>query len=310
MNYPGGKNGSGTYQRIINLIPPHRVYIETHLGSGAVLRNKKPARRNFGIDLNFDILHEVATKVLADPQVLYDVYLPAAASADRRVRACIVDRAGAAPSPEPAIHASTTGSDDTAGTTARNDDLDDTAKASDPSWRFYCMDSLQFLKTYQFRGDEFVYADPPYVMGSRRNQRRLYQFEYDDADHVELLDVLKALPCQVMISGYQSDLYADHLAGWNIVTFDAITRGGSMATEYLWMNYDQPVVLHDFSHLGDDYRQRERIKRKADRLVEKFRGLDETEALAILSALLETKTASKIVKSDGATRYRQLQQYW
>jgi len=36
--YPGGKGGSGVYQKIINLIPPHDVYIETHLGGGSIMR--------------------------------------------------------------------------------------------------------------------------------------------------------------------------------------------------------------------------------------------------------------------------------
>ena len=36
MTYPGGKGGNGFYQKIINLIPPHDVYIETHLGGGAI----------------------------------------------------------------------------------------------------------------------------------------------------------------------------------------------------------------------------------------------------------------------------------
>lgn len=31
-------------------MPPHEVYIETHLGGGAVLRNKKPALRSIGLD--------------------------------------------------------------------------------------------------------------------------------------------------------------------------------------------------------------------------------------------------------------------
>lgn len=43
MNYPGGKNGDGVYQAIINQLPPHNVYIEPFLGSGAILRFKKPA---------------------------------------------------------------------------------------------------------------------------------------------------------------------------------------------------------------------------------------------------------------------------
>ncbi len=33
-------------------MPPHEVYIETHLGSGAVMRNKRPARSNIGIEID------------------------------------------------------------------------------------------------------------------------------------------------------------------------------------------------------------------------------------------------------------------
>lgn len=50
MRYPGGKGKC--FQHIINLMPPHQTYIESHLGGGAVLRNKKPAKHNFGIDID------------------------------------------------------------------------------------------------------------------------------------------------------------------------------------------------------------------------------------------------------------------
>ncbi|WP_256897910.1 DNA adenine methylase [Pseudomonas syringae] len=50
MKYPGGKGKC--YQRLINLMPPHQTYIESHLGAGAVMRHKKPAARNIGIDLD------------------------------------------------------------------------------------------------------------------------------------------------------------------------------------------------------------------------------------------------------------------
>src|SRR5688572_15356621 len=58
MVYPGGKNGSGVYQTIINLMPPHEVYIEPFLGSGAILRMKRPALRNIGIDRDPDALKQ------------------------------------------------------------------------------------------------------------------------------------------------------------------------------------------------------------------------------------------------------------
>ena len=48
MTYPGGKNGAGIYQRIINHMPPHKTYIEAFLGSGAVLRNKRLCQKHWG----------------------------------------------------------------------------------------------------------------------------------------------------------------------------------------------------------------------------------------------------------------------
>lgn len=52
MNYPGGKGLS--FKKFINLMPPHDVYIETHLGGGSIIRKKRPAKRNITIELNPD----------------------------------------------------------------------------------------------------------------------------------------------------------------------------------------------------------------------------------------------------------------
>lgn len=54
MRYPGGKGKC--YQHLINLMPRHQVYIESHLGGGAVLRHKKGASRNIGIDIDPAVL--------------------------------------------------------------------------------------------------------------------------------------------------------------------------------------------------------------------------------------------------------------
>lgn len=54
MRYDGGK---GTcYPQLINLMPPHQRYIETHLGGGAVMRYKRPAVEQIGVDLDANVI--------------------------------------------------------------------------------------------------------------------------------------------------------------------------------------------------------------------------------------------------------------
>lgn len=52
MGYLGAKSVSGAFQAIIAAMPPHDTYIETHLGSGAVMRAKPAAAASIGIDLD------------------------------------------------------------------------------------------------------------------------------------------------------------------------------------------------------------------------------------------------------------------
>lgn len=54
MRYPGGKGRS--YPQLLNLMPPHKTYIETHLGGGAVMRHKRPALRQIGIDVDYHVI--------------------------------------------------------------------------------------------------------------------------------------------------------------------------------------------------------------------------------------------------------------
>lgn len=50
--YLGAKSGSGVCQAIVAQMPPHDTYIETHLGTGAVMRAKAPAARSIGIEID------------------------------------------------------------------------------------------------------------------------------------------------------------------------------------------------------------------------------------------------------------------
>ena len=217
MGYYGGKGASGTYQKLISLIPPHDTYIETHLGSGAVMKHKRPANQNIGIDLDQDVLatHEYGRHV--------------------------------------------------------------TLKE---------MDAVAFLRSFSFTGNEFIYSDPPYLQETRQSSRKHYRFDYNTEQHIDLLNTLKSIPCQVMISGYQSRLYEILLKNWHTAQFATRTRSGSIATEWIWMNYSTPKELHDFSFAGSNFRERERIKRKTNRWLMKLRSLPIIEKQALVQALI------------------------
>jgi hypothetical protein len=145
-------------------------------------------------------------------------------------------------------------------------------------------DTVSFLKSYPFTGKELVYCDPPYIRETRKKYYPLYKYEYSLSHHIELLEVIKSLPCMVMISGYESPLYKESLSAWHTHFFQAATHHG-MATEWIWMNYSKPVHLHDYRYLGNNFREREKIKLKLKRSVARFKSMPVIERQALLSAL-------------------------
>jgi DNA adenine methylase len=63
--------------------------------------------------------------------------------------------------------------------------------------------------------DTLIYADPPYLMETRT--QKMYAHEMSVEDHLEMLDVLKAHPGPVVISGYENSTYDKHLKKWKQV---------------------------------------------------------------------------------------------
>jgi site-specific DNA-adenine methylase len=222
MRYPGGKGGAGVYQKIINLIPPHRVYVEAFAGGGNIFERKRPAASSILVE--------------RDPAV-------ARLWRERAPAATVVEG-----------------------------------------------DALQWLAARDWSGDEFVYLDPPYVLGTRTKQK-IYQFEMSDADHLELVSLLAAMSdrgVRWMLSGYRNAIYdeAARAHGWRREDFQAMTRGG-LRTESLWMNYEAPAAIADYSYVGSNFRERERIKRKVARWKQRLQQLDSLERAALLAAMAE-----------------------
>ena len=95
--------------------------------------------------------------------------------------------------------------------------------------------AVELIKRYDTE-DVFIYADPPYLHGTRKNY--LYKHEMKDADHEKLLNVLVKHPGKILLSGYDNDMYNDVLQGWNKVQKNTRAEGGRARTETLWMNYE------------------------------------------------------------------------
>lgn len=141
----------------------------------------------------------------------------------------------------------------------------------------------QFLAEYEYQGRELVYSDPPYLHHTRTSKRR-YRFDYDEADHIELLSVLKTLPCNVILSGYPSSLYDERLSGWRSLELQVMNQGG-VRTEKLWFNFT-PDRVYWASYAGKNFTDRQRIKRKAANWGKHYRAMPRAERLAVLAAMM------------------------
>ncbi len=90
-----------------------------------------------------------------------------------------------------------------------------------------------------------IYCDPPYMMETRHGKQ--YRCEMTDEDHEELLNVLMKHKGKVIISGYDTCLYADMLKGWNTMVKTAYSQVGSPKREMILMNYDPPLQQMKFA---------------------------------------------------------------
>ena len=148
----------------------------------------------------------------------------------------------------------------------------------------------RFLAEYPFTGRELVYSDPPYLQHTRTSSRR-YRFDYEERDHVELLALLKRLPCPVILSGYPSILYDEWLRDWQRLELQVMNQAG-VRTEKLWFNFT-PERLFWAGYAGKNFTDRQRIKRKADSWARRYQGMPAAERLAVLAGLMA-------VEAEGA----------
>ncbi|MEZ6068279.1 MAG: hypothetical protein R3B90_21770 [Planctomycetaceae bacterium] len=156
-----------------------------------------------------------------------------------------------------------------------------------------CGDGIRFCELAAEWGpaELLLYVDPPYLM-STRSGRRLYRHELTVADHERLLAALLACRCSVMVSGYDSPLYRDRLAGWSVASRRCMTRGG-LRDEFLWTNFTpgELSIVPDYSQLGGCFRERARVAKKVRRWVANLATLPDRERDVLMRALIAANVA-------------------
>lgn len=153
------------------------------------------------------------------------------------------------------------------------------------SQRWVCNYSYEILlRSLSMLPGVFFYADPPYLKSTRSCNRNYYKCDWSYGDHVQFLSMAAGIDAMMMISHYSCDLYNNALSEWNYFDFKAMTRKG-IRNERIYFNYAVPSVLQDSRYCGKDYTDRQRIKRKAERLINKLSMLPENERDFILSSM-------------------------
>ena len=149
----------------------------------------------------------------------------------------------------------------------------------------------RFLAEYDYQGRELVYSDPPYLHHTRSSSRR-YRFDYEEQDHIELLALLKRLPCNVILSGYPSALYEELLPDWRSLELQVMNQAG-VRTEKLWFNFT-PDRVYWPSYAGKNFTDRQRIKRKAANWGKQYRAMPPADRLAVLSAIMAVEAGEPV----------------
>lgn len=251
LKYPGAKNRIANW--ICEYIPPHEVYLEPYFGSGAVFFNKSPARIETLNDLDGNVVNYF--KVVRERTDELAVQLKMTPySRDEYYRACEYD-----PEDSDIERARKFAVRCWMGFGCSNlyrngfrSSQQQTSPHTTKEWRnlperllqasdrlrnaqIENLPAVELIRRYD-TPDVFIYADPPYLHGTRKNY--LYRHEMEDQEHIELLTLLAKHPGKVLISGYDNGLYNDLLPRWRKAQKKTQAEAGIPRVETLWMNYE------------------------------------------------------------------------
>lgn len=258
--YYGGKTRLARH--IVALLPDHRHYVEPFAGSLSVLLAKDPSRIETVNDLDGELVNfwRVLRDRMADLERACALtpysraehqaaYEPATDEVERARRLWVLlsqgrtaraVRTGWRESPPSTSLAITL-----RGYVGRFADLAERLQHVE----LECRPALDIIEKHGSKPDACLYVDPPYLAGTRSGTGYRHEMP-SETEHAALLEALRQCRAAVVLSGYDSPLYAEHLADWHIAHLAAVTaqgKGDSGRVEVIWSN--RPFATHEDEQL-------------------------------------------------------------
>lgn len=260
--YYGGKVGLAPI--IVDLLPPHRVYIEPFFGAGAVLFAKRPSAHEIVNDVDGDIVtffrvlrertDDLEEVCLLTPYAR-DEFAAAVLDEDldeleraRRFWVRVNQSFAKTPGQASGWSVTTKRSHSTAASVQGRLSRFHAVAARLASVCIENCDGAQLIERLGQADDAVIYADPPYVATTRngRTYGRAEDYGHDMGDddaHRRLAATLHATAATVVLSGYHSPLYDELYGAWDRIEVpvrvhasNAVSVDRGQRLEVLWCN--------------------------------------------------------------------------
>ncbi len=260
LKYPGGKWRISDW--IISHFPAHKVYCEPFFGSGGVFFNKEPSYIETINDINGHIVN--LFKVCREyPEELAAAINFTPFSRDEFIACMDLDFPFGLDKEDCIERARKT--------LVRYHQSFGTSNSTKKSWRnvqtaggprcatmwnylpetiINCcqrlkeaqiehIDALTLIARYNDE-NTLLYLDPPYLQGLRK--RNMYECEFSDEQHRQLLQLIKKSKSKIILSGYDNELYNTALSDWETDQINTTAQMGKKRVEKLWMNYQRSLL--------------------------------------------------------------------
>lgn len=250
VRYHGGKWMLAPW--IISHFPPHKVYVEPFGGGGSVLLRKPRAYAEVYNDLGGEIVNlfrvarddgeRLAMLCELTPFArteFMDSYNPDACPLEQARRTLVRSFMGFGSN---SLHQKTgfRANSNRSGTTPAHDWMNypEALRTTIQRLRGVVIENRDALDCMRHHDtpETLHYADPPYVLSTRSDNKADYQHEMSDGQHAAFARDLEHLKGMVIVSGYRCDAYDDLFKGWRRVDKQAFADGAAKRIESLWLS--------------------------------------------------------------------------